>query len=183
MKEIKLRAWNKSTKWMCCNFTDETFYFDTNLLVSKDGKDTWEIMQFTGLKDKNGKDIYGGDIVILLCDGEKRMCEVKQNKTYCTLDGGILGAGELQTENIEVIGNIYENPELLDDKEFETEEDYIKLHKRQAFIQKCSNKKCKKEIEDWAFDNKDADGNLYCMDCQSKLTTIMEMEDYENANN
>jgi len=48
---------------------------------------------------------------------------------------------------------------------------------------KCSNKNCKRKIEDWAFDNKDADGNLYCMNCQSKLTTIMEMEDYENDNN
>lgn len=59
--------------------------------------------------------------------------------------------------------------------------------KKQSYFQKwyykkmkCSNKNCKRKIEDWAFDNKDADGNLYCMDCQSKLTTIMEMEDYGN---
>ncbi len=40
---------------------------------------------------------------------------------------------------------------------------------------KCYN--CKKEIEDWAFDNKDSDGNEYCMDCQSKIVAFMEEED------
>lgn len=42
---------------------------------------------------------------------------------------------------------------------------------------KCSNKQCNKEIEDWASDNKDVDGNLYCMDCQSKIVAFMEMRE------
>ena len=42
---------------------------------------------------------------------------------------------------------------------------------------KCNN--CKKKIENWAFDNKDAEGNEYCMDCQSEIVAIMEMEELE----
>jgi len=68
-------------------------------------------------KKWKGKEIYRGDIVMLLCDGEKIICEVEQRETYYALDGGILGAGDLMTENIKVIGNIYENPELLEGKE------------------------------------------------------------------
>lgn len=45
----------------------------------------------------------------------------------------------------------------------------------------CSNEKCNKEIEDWAFDNKDRDGNLYCMGCQSKIVSMIEIEE-ENGN-
>ena len=36
---------------------------------------------------------------------------------------------------------------------------------------------CKKEIEDWASDNKDEEGNEYCMDCTAKAVAFMEMED------
>ena len=42
---------------------------------------------------------------------------------------------------------------------------------------------CKKEIEDWAFDNKDADGNEYCMNCQSKIIAFAEMEEIEGEKN
>jgi len=128
MSEIKFRYMNEIG-----NMVFLTLWNVNPSLKKKNLKKGTELMQFVGLKDKNGKEIFGGDIVKLFCDGEEIICKVKREETYYTLDGGILGAGELQTENIEVIGNIYKNPELLNDKEFETEEDYIKLHKRQAF--------------------------------------------------
>ena len=69
-------------------------------------------MQYTGLKDKNGKEIYEGDI--LLTNNQTYNYEVKfedcsfgvQTKHYGFIN--LIGCGEL-----EIIGNIYENPELL----------------------------------------------------------------------
>ena len=57
MREIKFRAWDKEDKFM----TDPFFLGSLN---AGDGYDQdWKVMQFTGLKDKNKKDIYDGDIL------------------------------------------------------------------------------------------------------------------------
>lgn len=79
------------------------------------------IMQSTGLKDKNGKEVFVGDII--KCT---RGClhEVYIEKEYGgTYFGGMpavylkgLREGYAWTEDEEVIGNIYENPDLLEDK-------------------------------------------------------------------
>ncbi|MDS8284714.1 YopX family protein, partial [Streptococcus pneumoniae] len=84
--------------------------------------DEIELMQSTGLKDKNGKEVFIGDIV--KCT---RGCphEVYLEKEYGgTYIGGMpaiylkgLLSGYAWTEDEEIIGNIYENPELLEDKE------------------------------------------------------------------
>lgn len=80
------------------------------------------LMQSTGLKDKNGKEVFVGDII--KCT---RGClhEVYIEKEYGgTFIGGMpavylkgLGEGYAWTEHEEIIGNIYENPELLEVKE------------------------------------------------------------------
>lgn len=77
------------------------------------------IMQSTGLKDKNGKEVFVGDII--KCT---RGCphEVYIEKEYAgTFIGGMpavylkdLGEGYAWTEHEEIIGNIYENPEILE---------------------------------------------------------------------
>lgn len=79
------------------------------------------LMQSTGLKDKNGKEVFVGDII--KCT---RGClhEVYIEKEYGgTYIGGMpavylkdLREGYAWTEHEEIIGNIYENPELLEDK-------------------------------------------------------------------
>ena len=79
------------------------------------------LMQSTGLKDKNGKEVFVGDII--KCT---RGClhEVYIEKEYGgTFIGGMpavylkgLGEGYAWTEHEEIIGNIYENPELLEDE-------------------------------------------------------------------
>ena len=84
--------------------------------------DEIELMQSTGLKDKNGKEVFIGDII--KCT---RGClhEVYIEKEYGgTYFGGMpavylkdLREGYAWTEHEEIIGNIYENPELLEDKE------------------------------------------------------------------
>jgi uncharacterized phage protein (TIGR01671 family) len=74
-----------------------------------------ELMQFTGLKDKNGREIYEGDIVAHAIEGYTTPLSVVEFK-----DGMfVFTDSEYSTELIEsldyceVIGNIYENPELL----------------------------------------------------------------------
>lgn len=78
-----------------------------------------EIIQFTGLQDRNGKEVYEGDII--KCT---RGCQhvVEWVKSYGgTFTGGMpafylsgLNIGYSWTEEEEIIGNIYENPELLE---------------------------------------------------------------------
>ena len=81
-----------------------------------------ELMQSTGLKDKNGKEVFVGDIIKCTrgCLHEVYI-EKEYGGTYC---GGMpavylkgLREGYAWTEHEEIIGNIYENPELLEDLE------------------------------------------------------------------
>ena len=69
MREIKFRAWDKNEKaFMNPNFGFLDFlgnqWFTERGHNLKVDNDRFEIMQFTGLKDKNGKEIYEGDIVV-----------------------------------------------------------------------------------------------------------------------
>lgn len=131
MREIKFRAWDKKQKWMtevvCLNMGT---WIDIVLVQPKVEKATYnqltenvELMQYTGLTDKNGKEIYEGDIVEFI--GHKNRI------ITWTPDGRYSGwfASKVNPENnindhlpvgenseyntIEVLGNIYENPELL----------------------------------------------------------------------
>lgn len=65
-------------------------------------------MQFTDLLDKNGKEIYEGDVVII--DGSDVPKEMKCVRGAFMLEG-IYGGAEAY--RMKVIGNIYENPELI----------------------------------------------------------------------
>jgi len=72
------------------------------------------LMQYTGLKDKNGVEIYEGDIIRCKLQTDKNhwIAEVK----FC-IDAWCIGLHTLSSYiYLEVIGNIYENPELLNDK-------------------------------------------------------------------
>ena len=89
--------------------------------------DEIELMQSTGLKDKNGKEIFEGDIIT---NGPDVMCMKRHNTLgfYVEQKGNVqLVADGMDLEefeedakeiadSIEIIGNIYENPELLEDK-------------------------------------------------------------------
>jgi len=117
-REIKFRAWYPKDKKM--TFSDQTnwgAFGDCEMSDAQSG--SCHLMQFTGRKDINGKEIYEGDIVRgFLRNG---LGDVVLNvnvpvifKNGCFLPHiSWLGPG---TE-IEVIGNIYENPELLKEKE------------------------------------------------------------------
>ncbi|VLE14977.1 phage protein [Streptococcus pneumoniae] len=134
----RYRAWIKTEKRMV--FSDDILaidyenkeivtqqvYFENGLPDDRDiycyDFDEIELMQSTGLKDKNGKEVFIGDIV--KCT---RGClhEVYLEKEYGgTFIGGMpavylkgFGDGYAWTEYEEIIGNIYENLEFLEEKE------------------------------------------------------------------
>lgn len=105
MRDLRFRAWHKKSEQMLYSSPADIFRWE------HEGEPI-EVMQFTGLHDKNGKEIYEGDIVQFQYANfrELRKGEVK----YGICEFWIVGwEGELGHREVEVIGNIYENPELL----------------------------------------------------------------------
>ena len=139
MRDIKFRAWNKAREQMiqsenilkiCFVRTEHT----PNLIVYTDRKinhfeeireqdkrycNEFELLQYTGIKDKKGKEIYEGDIFVhnnhnfTVIYDDTRFIGVdsdRSGKGYCCYVDSCYKNG---SSSIEVIGNIYENPELL----------------------------------------------------------------------
>ena len=123
MREIKFRAWDKRMNVMIEEYPIPGNYISINNLIGY-FSDRYIPLQYTGLKDKNGKEIYEGDIVIY--EYEKKPATIKFGKGYQgePADGmypywgwyvdGWLDHYAFAGDEIEVIGNIYENPELLE---------------------------------------------------------------------
>ena len=109
MREIKFRAWNKKTKeW---EFAEAMPVF--SISIAEDLMKDLEIIQFTGLKDKNGKEIYEGYIVKTICRKYEVVFEVSEFalKNVNTRQTSLKRLYEYQ--DMEIIGNKFENPELL----------------------------------------------------------------------
>lgn len=126
MRDIKFRAWGKNShEFISANGLDRGLTMK-NIQALED-IDSWKLQQYTGLKDKNGKEIYEGDIL----ETPRYKFEVVFNKG-CFMAKQIRPSGEdwlcfisqpsedvgdyFGTETVEVIGNIYESPEMLGDK-------------------------------------------------------------------
>jgi len=120
---LKFRTWNKETKKIISHeklknisiFALKEELAQDNLFVLP-MMDKYEIMQFTGLKDKYSIEIYEGDIVIneKVFDGA-RVIIFNKLMHISTQDnnGNDYMISMLDLPTIEVIGNIHENPELL----------------------------------------------------------------------
>jgi hypothetical protein len=113
MRVIKFRAWDKEKAKMDKNFRFDEFN-DVNDYFADDD---FVFMQYTGLKDQNGKEIYEGDI-ILLPNGN--LGEIFWGNFYAGFEISFNGAfpEELDVRlagSSEIIGNIYENKELLNE--------------------------------------------------------------------
>lgn len=128
MREIKFRAWHKSSVTNGSPYMDYILYLDNvgindQIKIAEDRN--WILMQYTGLKDKNGKKIYEGDIVkygYADFEEDKTIHKIKYfaDNDYPAFDfvpnlgcdcNGLAYA--MAEGEIEIIGNIYENPELL----------------------------------------------------------------------
>lgn len=118
---IKFRAWDKETKTM--NGMAE-IYRNRNQEIELHPRDENIIlMQSTGLKDKNGKEIFEGDVLAIETDegvtnlkvfwDEKHALFMFESKKYNEKDL-LAELVEDNTYPFEIIGNIYENKELLD---------------------------------------------------------------------
>jgi len=142
MREIKFRVWNKSEKYMYMpTFTEEGAFIEGMkgypgmirrreiISVQRIFNDPeLTVMQYTGLKDKNGKEIWEGDIVLMphTLVGDPEYGDFKHPQVLCWR-GIVCYYPEraefrvdchntfnlYEKDSIEVIGNIYENPELL----------------------------------------------------------------------
>ena len=128
MRELRFRAWDEQTETMYysdrdyeeCTFICESeghlkCYVPEEVPATLDepshvvGREIFEIMQWTGLKDKNGRDIYQGDkdkdngIVIWNTDDASFSVEYKGIETQSMMDAEMW---------FEVIGNIHDTPEV-----------------------------------------------------------------------
>lgn len=126
MRELKFRAWDTNRKKMVDMDYFECHKFGFRLLRQKptdpdaiDWSDGFEIMQFTGLKDKNGKEIYEGDIVRVVAASVASLASIQrvmwQEFRGCWAVGGDLYNNDLwkYVQNggtCEVIGNIFKGP-------------------------------------------------------------------------
>ena len=125
MREIKFRAWDEEEQEMLD--WDKFFNFDIAQVFESEG--SWGIypMQYTGLKDKNGTEIYDGDYIrysMRTINGSiyTHVCRVFQHESgtwriegYHEDNHSYETKGTVYAAHLicEVIGNIYENPELL----------------------------------------------------------------------
>ena len=129
MREIKFRAWLKEERKMV---NVETLFiginrlcfgnFKTEDLFFRDFEEV-ELMQYTGLKDKNSKEIYEGDIVLIKLDETstwyKTVVGFKKGAFIADLidkeDYVYIFHHGFTGDDFEIIGNVYENKNLLEE--------------------------------------------------------------------
>lgn len=128
MREIKFRAWVKEKKAIfeviLIDYVTKkvTYLLERvgHLLSIRDAKfNDVELMQYTGLKDKNNKEIYEGDI-LFESFGERYYKVVFENGGFRAefkgdFDEHSFDLIDVVAQGCEIVGNIYENPELMEE--------------------------------------------------------------------
>lgn len=113
MRQIKFRAWDKKKKKMFKPYV-LTFPLNGNIAIApcQSKKVDAILMQYTGIEDTKGREIYEGDICTQLFNGKRTTGEVIIETTRGVVVGGI----PIWPHYVEIIGNLYENPNLLPNK-------------------------------------------------------------------
>lgn len=124
MANLKCRAWDKKLQMMLdvslidfkkrVSVGEHWKFGETNFMSF----DEIELMQFIGLKDMNGQEIFEGDVVHAYSEGASLIGVIEYfDNAYCIKSkNGIYNSLWTNAEYFEVIGNIYENKELLKNK-------------------------------------------------------------------
>jgi len=126
-RKIKFRAWDKEEKVMI----DADSFALTNINDFEPISELFEslqehfvLMQYTGFMDENGKEIYDGDILVY----ERNYCIpescivfwAKESGWVVDIQGndydGVEPLSEFNEDELKIVGNIYENPELMEKK-------------------------------------------------------------------
>lgn len=108
---LKFRAWDKWRKEMISPKDGDFIAWHG----PSNWKDCYEVMQFTGLLDSKGVEIYEGDIVRKEYKHHVGMAEVRYDPNFAGYHPFVYnGGGEYEPDDCEVIGNIHQHPELLD---------------------------------------------------------------------
>lgn len=136
MREIKFKGKNKDIGWVYGQLAydingnayiilevelDASYGFEETMLFAtmwhKVDKET--LGQFTGLNDKNGKETYEGDIVYIIPEDERGIIrwDNETARYVVVYDNIITDFDNWYGKDLEVIGNIYDNPELLEEGE------------------------------------------------------------------
>lgn len=130
-REIKFRTWDRQNKEFA-EWTNRDPFFDTSHgkiffwervqkedgsydgdIILQDYGDRFVLQQYTGLKDSKGVEIYEGDIVDCKYDDEKVIAEIKYSEESAAFLCGENALWQGWLGKAEVIGNIFENPELI----------------------------------------------------------------------
>lgn len=112
MREIKFRAWDITNKQMFQVHSLGSKWSSEESLMYGDGR--FPIMQYTGLHDKNGKEIWEGDIVHTFSRVGRGFRDRGVDKVhYSDITARWYPLDIVVTEMCEVIGDIYSNPELV----------------------------------------------------------------------
>ena len=121
MREIKFRVWDKENEWMdggplWINLYGDLYdvpsrQYDTPNVEIEPADNKYILMQYTGLHDKNGKEIYEGDIVNLNVAaefGDEAGYRPYKKLTIDNFHADTCHLSMFDSQNLEVIGNIYE---------------------------------------------------------------------------
>ena len=125
MKELKFRVWDKERE---C-YLDKTelagitpdgkyiLYIEEEEISRLEVEENYIVEQYTGLKDKNGKEIYEGDIVSVRNKDRKNEYDIGVVEFGKAAFRCPFLLGKYHSGQVEVIGNVHENDDLLEEKE------------------------------------------------------------------